>query len=83
MIKSRLIKSALCSKRSMTTSAASIPDLKISVSEITDFKLSKFCESVESGHSSQDDNSKIASILGIIAKPIRKSCRKELITTTA
>jgi 3'(2'), 5'-bisphosphate nucleotidase len=43
----------------------------IHVSPITDAKLARFCESVESGHSDQDRSVKIAQLLGITAPGVR------------
>jgi 3'(2'), 5'-bisphosphate nucleotidase len=43
----------------------------IQVSHITDPGRARFCESVESGHSSHDDAAKIAERLGIGAEPLR------------
>ncbi len=43
----------------------------ISVSDITDPALIRFCESVEAAHSSHSDAAKIANHLGITADPVR------------
>lgn len=43
----------------------------VRVSPENDPKRARFCESVESGHSSQDDSQKIAQRLGITADPVR------------
>ncbi|KAI8805126.1 3',5'-bisphosphate nucleotidase [Cladochytrium replicatum] len=44
----------------------------ISVSNLTEAKDASFCESVESGHSSQDESAQIASVLGMRnQKPVR------------
>ena len=43
----------------------------IRVSDITDAGAARFCESVESGHSSHNDAAKIAAQLGIRAQPLR------------
>lgn len=43
----------------------------IRVSDITDAALARFCESVESGHSDQDQSAQIAKALRITAEPIR------------
>ena len=45
--------------------------LPIRVSDITDAGAARFCESVESGHSSHSDAAKIAAQLGICAQPLR------------
>ncbi len=39
--------------------------------EITDVTQARFCESVESGHSSHDDSAKVAALLGVTAEPFR------------
>jgi 3'(2'), 5'-bisphosphate nucleotidase len=41
------------------------------VSEVLDPARGSFCESVESGHSNQDDSAKVAQILGITREPYR------------
>lgn len=43
----------------------------IRVSDIADTTLARFCESVESGHSDQDQSAQIAKALSITAEPIR------------
>lgn len=43
----------------------------IRVSDIADAALARFCESVESGHSDQDQSAQIATTLRITAEPIR------------
>ncbi len=43
----------------------------VRVSDAADTSAARFCESVESGHSSHDDAAKIASLLGITADPVR------------
>jgi len=43
----------------------------IHVSQITDPSAARFCESVESGHSDQDQSARIASLLGITSEPFR------------
>lgn len=43
----------------------------IHVSEISDPSQAKFCESVESAHSAQDDSAKVAELLGITQPPYR------------
>ena len=43
----------------------------IRVSDIADAALARFCESVESGHSDQDQSAQIAATLRITAEPIR------------
>ncbi|KAI9666042.1 MAG: hypothetical protein M1821_003977 [Bathelium mastoideum] len=43
----------------------------ISMKEIEDVKQATFCESVEAGHSSQDDSAKIAQQLGITKPSVR------------
>lgn len=45
--------------------------MSVAVSDVTDPKAARFCESVESGHSNQDDSAKIAAKLGITAEPVR------------
>jgi len=44
---------------------------KVSVTRVSDVSLANFCESVESGHSSQDDTAAVASKLGITVPPHR------------
>lgn len=43
----------------------------ISVSTLTDTSQARFCESVESGHSSHSDAASVAELLGITAEPVR------------
>lgn len=43
----------------------------IRVSDITDAAAARFCESVESGHSDQDQSAQIANALGITEEPVR------------
>ena len=43
----------------------------INVTQETSYARLRFCESVEAGHSSHDDTSAIARLLGIIAPPVR------------
>ena len=43
----------------------------VSVTGVTDPADANFCESVDSGHSSQDDSAKVAELLGITAPPHR------------
>lgn len=43
----------------------------IRVSDITDTAAARFCESVESGHSDQDQSAQIAQALGITEEPVR------------
>ena len=43
----------------------------IRVSDITDPAAARFCESVESGHSDQDQSAQIATALGITEEPVR------------
>ena len=43
----------------------------IRVSDITDASAARFCESVESGHSDQDQSAQIAAALGIREEPVR------------
>jgi 3'(2'), 5'-bisphosphate nucleotidase len=43
----------------------------VSVTDVTRPSDANFCESVESGHSSQDDSAKVAEKLGITAPPFR------------
>lgn len=43
----------------------------IRVSDITDAAAARFCESVESGHSDQDQSKQIADALGITEEPVR------------
>jgi 3'(2'), 5'-bisphosphate nucleotidase len=43
----------------------------IQVSQITDPAEARFCESVESGHSNQDQSAQIAAALGISSEPFR------------
>ena len=43
----------------------------IRVSDITDPAAARFCESVESGHSDQDQSAQIAKALGITEEPVR------------
>lgn len=44
---------------------------KITVDEIDDTAAAVFCESVESGHSSQTDSAKVAELLGVTEPPVR------------
>ena len=44
---------------------------EVRVSDTADASAARFCESVESGHSSHDDAAKIAALLGITADPVR------------
>ncbi len=44
---------------------------RIHVTDVTDPSGANFCESVESGHSSQDDSAKVAELLGITQPPFR------------
>jgi HAL2 family 3'(2'),5'-bisphosphate nucleotidase len=44
---------------------------EIRVSDITDTAAARFCESVESGHSDQDQSAQIAQALGIREEPVR------------
>lgn len=39
--------------------------------DVSSISNASFCESVESGHSSQDDSAKIAQELGITKEPVR------------
>ena len=50
---------------------ASFEGTAIHVSDITDTAQARFCESVESGHSSHGDAAKIAELLGITAPSVR------------
>ena len=43
----------------------------IRVSDITSTAAARFCESVESGHSDQDQSAQIADALGIVEEPVR------------
>jgi len=43
----------------------------VSVDDVMSASEARFCESVESGHSNQDDSAQIAAILGITAEPYR------------
>ncbi|MFN3168640.1 MAG: 3'(2'),5'-bisphosphate nucleotidase [Phycisphaeraceae bacterium] len=43
----------------------------VSVDDVMSAGEARFCESVESGHSNQDDSAQIAAILGITAEPYR------------
>ncbi len=43
----------------------------VRVSDVGDANAARFCESVESGHSNQDDSAKIAAKLGITSEPLR------------
>jgi 3'(2'), 5'-bisphosphate nucleotidase len=43
----------------------------VSVDDVLTASEARFCESVESGHSNQDDSAQIAAILGITAEPYR------------
>lgn len=45
--------------------------VQIRVSDITDTAAARFCESVESGHSDQDQSAQIAEALGIREEPVR------------
>jgi 3'(2'), 5'-bisphosphate nucleotidase len=44
---------------------------KVTVTDVRDVSKASFCESVESGHSSQDDTAKVAEKLGITVPPHR------------
>lgn len=46
-------------------------ETKVSVTDVSDVAHANFCESVESGHSSQDDTAKVAEKLGITVPPHR------------
>ncbi len=46
-------------------------ETRIGVTGVTNTSDASFCESVESGHSSQDDSAKVAEKLGITAPPFR------------
>ena len=46
-------------------------ETRIGVTGVTNTADASFCESVESGHSSQDDSAKVAEKLGITAPPFR------------
>ena len=52
----------------------------IRVSDVSDPKLARFCESVESGHSAHDHSVKIASLLGLTAPPIRMDSQAKYAT---
>ena len=52
----------------------------IHVSNVSDPKLARFCESVESGHSAHDDSVKIASLLGLTAPPVRMDSQAKYAT---
>jgi 3'(2'), 5'-bisphosphate nucleotidase len=52
----------------------------IRVSNVTDPKLARFCESVESGHSAHDDSVKIANLLGLTAPPVRMDSQAKYAT---
>ncbi|GIV60353.1 MAG: 3'(2'),5'-bisphosphate nucleotidase [Rhodothermaceae bacterium] len=43
----------------------------VHVSTLEDVTKARFCESVESGHSSHDDAARVAEVLGITAEPVR------------
>jgi 3'(2'), 5'-bisphosphate nucleotidase len=43
----------------------------VKVDEVADPALARFCESVESGHTAQDDSARVAERLGITAPPVR------------
>ena len=43
----------------------------VTVDDVMQASAARFCESVESGHSNQDDSATIATILGITAEPYR------------
>ena len=43
----------------------------VAVRETTDSTRARFCESVESGHSSHGDAERVAAVLGITAEPVR------------
>lgn len=44
---------------------------RISVTDTTNSNDARFCESVESGHSSHSDSAKVAELLGITKEPVR------------
>lgn len=54
-----------------STSPSTSPLSPISLRSITDTSAASFCESVESGHSSQGTNSVIAELLNITSPPVR------------
>lgn len=56
---------------SLPLESASFDGKSIRVSDITEPSKARFCESVESGHSSHGDSAKIAEILGITAESVR------------
>jgi 3'(2'), 5'-bisphosphate nucleotidase len=49
----------------------SAPSRQISVGRISDASEARFCESVESGHSDQDESARVAELLGIRSEPYR------------
>ncbi len=51
--------------------AATYDGTPVHVSDIHDTAKARFCESVESGHSNQNDSAKVAQALGITADPVR------------
>ncbi len=51
-----------------------------SVSHLTDVSQARFCESVESGHSDQNQSADIASRLGISAEPVRMDSQAKYAT---
>jgi len=53
---------------------------KIRVSDVTDSKHARFCESVESGHSSHDDAAKIAEKLGMTGESVRMDSQAKYAT---
>ncbi|CAG8777325.1 7906_t:CDS:2, partial [Dentiscutata erythropus] len=50
---------------------SSTEETPIHMTEISSTSEASFCESLESDHSSQDDNAKVASLLGITKEPVR------------
>ncbi|MCB1661261.1 MAG: hypothetical protein KDI20_01540, partial [Pseudomonadales bacterium] len=44
---------------------------RIQVSQVAAVNQARFCESVESGHSNQNESAQIAALLGIATEPYR------------
>lgn len=56
------------------------PGQEIRVSDVTHSSQARFCESVESAHSSHGDAAKIAQMLGITAQPVRMDSQAKYAT---
>ncbi len=61
----------------LDSDAAPVP---VSVSDLADAAQARFCESVESGHSSHDDSASVGERLGITAEPVRMDSQAKYAT---